>query len=388
MNKKLLALAVAAVVSAPALADDSTVTLYGTLNVDFENVKAEGCTTIAPATSCVDLKQRNRVSSNSSNIGFRGVEPLMPGLDAWFQVESSVGIDTGAASGTWASRNSGVGLKGNFGSVVLGQWDSPYKVSTGRLDVFGNTTIGAYTAIMGGNGSFTAANGGATTATRASFDRRVSNTVQYWTPNLGGFSGRFAYGANEEKSSPPASGLNPSLFSVSGSYDNGPLYLTLAYEEHKDFGTLVAVTTTGQGKDQGWKTGGSYDFANLVKVGLIYEELKYKSDVAGAALTERKVKNGFATVTFHPGPHAISLNYGKRFDVDDTPTTAGNTGDLEAQFWAVRYAYSFSKRTELWVAYSKVDNERAAQQDFGNNGISPSLGADPEGLGVGFIHRF
>jgi hypothetical protein len=90
MNKKLLALAVAAVVSAPALADDSTVSLYGTLNVDFENVKAEGCTTIAPALSCVDLKQRNRVSSNSSNIGFRGVEPLMQGLMRGFRLNPAL----------------------------------------------------------------------------------------------------------------------------------------------------------------------------------------------------------------------------------------------------------------------------------------------------------
>jgi hypothetical protein len=53
-------------------------------------------------------------------------------------------------------------LKGNIGTILLGQWI--LRKFDGRLDVFGNTTIGAYTAIMGGNGSFTAANGGATTA--------------------------------------------------------------------------------------------------------------------------------------------------------------------------------------------------------------------------------
>ena len=85
MNKKLLALAVAAAVSAPAvvLADDSTVTLYGTLNIDFENVKAEGA---SPANATIgatgiNLPSRNRVSQNSSNIGFRGIEPLGGGLN-------------------------------------------------------------------------------------------------------------------------------------------------------------------------------------------------------------------------------------------------------------------------------------------------------------------
>ena len=183
--------------------------------------------------------------------------------------------------------------------------------------------------------------------------------------------------------------MNPWLASVSGSYDNGPLYLTLAYEEHKDYGTLLPVAATGQGKDQGLKAGGSFDFANLVKFGLIYEALKYKNDVTGAVFTERKVQNGFATVTFHPGAHAISLNYGERFKVEDTTSiSSGEVSDSKAKFLAVRYGYSFSKRTEFWAAYSKVENDRLAQQDFGNNGIGPSIGADPEGLGIGFIHRF
>ena len=172
MNKKLMALAVAAAVSAPvlALADDSTVTLYGTLNVDFENVKAGDV-----------FQSRNRVSSNSSNIGFRGVEPLSAGLNAWFQVESGAHIDQSVSGDTWASRNSGVGLNGNFGSILLGQWDSPYKFSTVRLDPFGDTTIAGYSAIMGGGGSPTAGNflTGQSFVNNASFDRRVSNTVQY-----------------------------------------------------------------------------------------------------------------------------------------------------------------------------------------------------------------
>src|SRR4029077_2370081 len=116
----------------------------------------------------------------SSNLGFRGTEDLGAGLRAFFQIESAVNIDDGSSSGFWASRNSGVGLQGNWGQFIVGQWDSPYKVSTSRIDPTGNTGIGAYTGILGGTGSITAGQGGTNFSQRASFDRRISNVVQYW----------------------------------------------------------------------------------------------------------------------------------------------------------------------------------------------------------------
>lgn len=81
MNKKLMSLAVAATVSIPALAlaESGNVTLYGTLNADIETVKADDA-----------VSSRNRVSSNSSNIGFRGTEDLGNGLNAWLPVNWSL----------------------------------------------------------------------------------------------------------------------------------------------------------------------------------------------------------------------------------------------------------------------------------------------------------
>ena len=395
MNKKLMALAVAAAISAPGIAwsDDSTVTLYGTLNADFEDVKAEGARdVIDPVTGAVtpgtQLKSRTRVSSNSSNIGFHGSEPLGGGLNAWFQVENSVFLDVGG--GTWASRNSGVGLNGGFGTVLFGNWDSPYKTATGRLDPFGDTSIGAYTAIMGGGGSPTSANGGTTLVNRASFDRRVNNTVQYWTPNFGGFSVRLGYGANEEKSTTSAGGnTDPRLFAASAGYENGPLYLTTAYEEHRDFGTLGPLGAFAQGKDRAWKVGGAFTFANVFTLSLLGEELRYKSDVDLSTSTERKIRNYFAAGTFKAGANAFSLGYGRRQKVEDNGV---NLGDMKADLVSARYGYSMSKRTEFYAMYVKIKNDSNASQDFAVNPINSSgssnAGADPQGFGVGFIHKF
>jgi len=393
MNKKLLALAVAATsVSASALADDSTVTLYGTLNADFENVKAEGC----QSANCVDVKQRNRVSSNSSNIGFRGLEPLGEGLNAWFQVESSVPLDGSGGGGLWSSRNSAVGLNGSFGSILLGQWDSPYKSSTVRLDPFGDTTIAAYTDILGGNTANTVGNTG------LSFDRRMRNTVQYWTPNWAGFSGRIAYGANEEK--PPGGTSNPTSYAGSASYDNGPLYVTLAYESHKDFGIFNPVLAP-QGTDNALKVGASYTIANVFTVAGIYEQIKYKTDkqLTPTSINERKFHDWWTSATYKLAANAFSLGYGQREEYKDNGAELANS---EAKFYSARYGYNFSKRTEFYAFYVRIENNAASRNDFvvgvnplgadGNGGGAPAAGfpsalpagADPQGVGVGFIHKF
>src|SRR4030095_10901532 len=143
------------------------------------------------ATPGQDFESRGRVTSNSSNIGFRGTEELGVGLKAFFQVESQVNVDDGTSSGFWASRNSGVGLLGNWGQFILGQWDSPYKVATVRIDPTGDVGIGGYGGIIGSTGGTTAGQGGSNFAQRASFERRVSNVVQYWTPTWSGGSARF-----------------------------------------------------------------------------------------------------------------------------------------------------------------------------------------------------
>ena len=392
MKKKVAALAAAVVAlpSAVVLADDSSVSLYGTLNVDIESVRASGATAAG-----ADIQRRTRVSSNSSNIGFRGIEPLRQGLNAWFQVESSGPLDTGAGAGTWASRNSGVGLNGKFGVLLLGQWDSPYRNSTLRLDPFGGTTIAGYQDILGGNALSTLGNTG------ISFDRRMRNTFQYWSPILAGFSARFAYGANEEK--PADDSSNPRSRAASLAYDNRGLYLTGAYEAHKDFGIFNPALPLG--RDTGYKFAASYTIASALTLSGIYETLHYKTDtpVVPGLTNERKFHDWWLSGTYKTGRYAFSLSYGQK---DKNKDNGVDVDQTKAQYHAARYGFLFSKRTELYAFYVNVKNQQASRNDFvvGVNplgadgqggGVVPAgrasalpAGADPQGVGVGLIHRF
>ncbi len=188
------------------------------------------------------------VSSNSSNIGFRGSEDLGGGLKAIFQVESNVFVDgAGTTSGFWASRNSNVGLAGNWGTVFYGNWDTPYKFITLKVDPFWATSAASFNGLYGSPGfnvgsptASTATLTGATLTTLgtdAAFDRRQGNSVQYWTPNFAGFSGRLFYSPGEGKQNyaldatavtgPRTAQLDPWMWGASLQYDNGPIYAAL-----------------------------------------------------------------------------------------------------------------------------------------------------------------
>src|SRR5512132_2305415 len=118
MNKKLVALAVAGAFALPmaAQAQTANVTMYGRANVDMEFVSG----TLANGTN----PHVFRVSSNSSRWGVRGSESLGGGLNAIFQLESSISWDAGG--GTLAGRETFVGLQGAWGTFKMGNFLTPW----------------------------------------------------------------------------------------------------------------------------------------------------------------------------------------------------------------------------------------------------------------------
>jgi hypothetical protein len=139
MNKKLVAVAIAGLLAAPlAQAQTANVTLYGRLNMDFEFVNGRFVTPVGqlPAgvvqplsctvgwaagstTGCITQNPTQyRVSSNSSRFGLRGTESLGGGLNAVFQIESSVSRIRARARWPAAIRSSASGFWGLPGSAA------------------------------------------------------------------------------------------------------------------------------------------------------------------------------------------------------------------------------------------------------------------------------
>ncbi|QDQ27807.1 porin [Chitinimonas arctica] len=125
MNKKLIALAVAAAAIAPtAFAAGNEVVLYGQVNVGVEISARPGAE-----------PDQTKISNLSSRIGFKGQEDLGDGLSAFFKIESAVAPDDASRSG-FGTREAWVGLKGDWGSVAAGRGKSPYTQATEEFDPF------------------------------------------------------------------------------------------------------------------------------------------------------------------------------------------------------------------------------------------------------------
>ncbi|NUU02198.1 porin [Herbaspirillum robiniae] len=361
----ILAAGMAALALGPtsARAQSDAVTIYGFLKVDVESVWAGGAKG--------GQGRMGRVSNNLSVLGFKGVEDLGGGLQAFFQIESNVGVDTGA--GSFADRNDNVGLRGSLGEIFAGQYETPYRfVSVYAIDPF-TAGIFASNSIMG-NGFTTAANA----QSPASFDRRQKNLVQYSTPNFGGLVGKIAYAAREERTATS----DPSLVSALLTYESGPLYLAYGHEQHKDY-------FSGGSVDTGNKIGGAYSFGNT-RVRFVWERLRYEP-APGASLRRDAWQ---VALTHNVGNGQLRASY-VRAERSKGNAAAGIGGIGKpgtasgAQQVSLGYGYSLSKRTELWGALTKIFNEQNASYNLSANPI-PGLnaGQSPAGVGLGITHKF
>ena len=340
MNKKLIALAVAGACVAPAAMAQTAnpVTLYGRVYLTLESVEAKG--------GAASVPRRTRVEDHSSLFGIRGTEDLGGGLKAFFQLETAFRADQ--AGTAFATRNSGIGLQGGWGSVLMGRWDTPYKVLGFGPDLWGDLTIAGITSALHDRGNF---------------DRRENNVVQYWTPAFGAFAGKLSYTVNEGKTAT----LSPTVLSANVTFGRGPLKLAYAYEEHKDVSATVR-------KESGNQVTGEFS-VGPVRLAGIYEVIKKD--------TFSKQKNFLASVLFTMGKSQFGYQFQK--SKDGGARTAALQPECDVN--SVGYFYNFTKRTQLMAQYSKTDNNAAGVCRFGDNQLG-GTGQDPQGAAIGIKHVF
>jgi predicted porin len=416
MQKKLLTMAVAGALAVPGLAlAQSSVEVYGTINMSFGNVKYDAVGA-APSVSKWD------VASHASNYGIRGREALGAGLTAWFQIEQNAPMErSNNGAITPASRNSAVGVQGSWGNVFMGQWTTPFADleslwSIGTVGGWGPTTsIIGRRETTGTAPNFNCANSGhgitaSCDAIEAGggvghpFWRRVSQAVFYQSPVFGGAQAKFAFQTNEGKATaggavnPSAGGTivaaNPSLWSASIQWAGmgGRLRIGAAYDNHKDF------STPGQ-DDTGFKIAGGWNFG-FADVGLVYEQLKY----AQTAAIECESNNYGIAVAIPVGSGFIRGSFAQADEMKGGATCSGiagnpaNSGGGEAKTWNIGYEHRFSKRTSVGVGYATIENDGAAA--FAWTGLPPNQlgagaitngplpGGDVSTFFVNMIHRF
>jgi predicted porin len=343
MNKKLIALAVAGACAAPvAMAQTANpVTLYGRVYLTLEQVEVKDG----------GISSRSRIEDQSSLLGVRGTEDLGGGLKAFFQLETAFKPDS--APGTFANRNSGIGLQGGWGSVLIGRWDMPFKLATIAIDPYGDLTNSGITGVLSDLGNF---------------DRRAGNVFQYWTPNWGGFAARLAVTTNEGKND--ATGASPRDWGASVTYTRGPLYVFGAYEKHDD---QVGSTVTANAEEKAWALGGRFDIGPL-RVGAQYQQIEKN----GRSDTD----NLMANLIYTMGKNQLIYQFMR------SEGGAVSGSDPECDSHSLGWQYNFTRRTFFIASYVRVENDNGAICSFGANKPTVAGGQDPRSLWAGLRHVF
>lgn len=163
LTKKLMLSVLAGSISFASYADPLTV--YGKANITAQSAdEGEGRFT--------ELK------SNASRFGVKGDHELEDGLTVFYTVEWQVDLADVSDSDNIKSRNQYLGLKGNFGKVLLGRNDTILKQYSKPVDLFNDYEADLKGLWKGEN--------------------RMSDSVTYESPSFEGFGVGVTYIAEDE----------------------------------------------------------------------------------------------------------------------------------------------------------------------------------------------
>ena len=236
---------------------------YGKVNVSVQNTQEEGKGSIS------------ELVSNASRLGVKGKIELKHGLEGIYKLEYETQVDDGDKSGqTFAQRNIFAGIKGGFGQVIVGKFDTPFKKAQSKIDLF-NDLEGDIKSVI------------------SSHDNRKSNTIQYSTPKMSGLVATVAHIASEVET--VNDGTSSSL-----TFSQKNIYAAIAYDTDVEADTdalrLVAQyslsdftfgalweqdNTAGSDNDkEGWVYSAAYKLNSDVKLKAQYGESDIVKDNA------------------------------------------------------------------------------------------------------------
>jgi len=356
MQKKLIALAVAGLVSAPVFAQ-SNIQIYGVADAYMKYGDSMGD----------DAMGVDSGGLSGSRLGFRGEEDLGSGLKAVFVLEQGINIDSGKSMGMTKedsdanggsdtfTRQAYVGLKGNFGQVALGRQYAP-GYFTADYDALLSAPGISPQSLLSNFARLTI-----TPNAAARWNNSVTYNGTFQSVSLGAI---YAAG-NKETEKVGVNGYDASdddKYGVSLKYDNGPLKIGGVYQAVKyDYNASGADDTQKE-----WLIGASYSFGFATLAG----SYQHASDTLGISGLDSDLWQ--VGVIVPVGAGNIHVAYAQ-IDVDGvndlaTDKTPLLSDDVKPKAFTVAYTHALSKRTTAYLGYTKVDYDDMLWREAGHLG--------------------
>lgn len=369
-NTKLVALMVLMIVLIAGAAIAGDMTVYGKLHLstDFMNNSEDS---------------QLRLSSNTSRFGLKGASEMNEDFTLIWQFENAINMAQKDFTFTGiANRNSYIGFKHEYGSILFGIHDTPFK-TLGRKATFFFDELGDFRqATMG-------------------WDKRLEEIVMFTTKNYEGFTASAMYQFDQNALGELEAA---NTMSFNGMYKKDEFFIGAALE-------MMTIGNYGMAGDwdedaataDTWADGAYFDDEDVL-IGTPYVPeapmglrfgFGYTTDAFGVRGLFQTlsnvdgVKDASATTFGGEGKYNVNADYAVKaaYYMADPNTDAD---DDEYALFAAGVDRHFGKSQYLYLQYAMIMNGDASGASLGGvahgNVIAPSaVGESPTGISFGMV---
>ena len=402
MKKSLLAIAAMTAFAGAAQAQ-SSVTVYGILDVGFVGSHYNGTSAAASTVQTGVTNQGaptggpsqqassagfGQSAESTSRIGFKGSEDLGGGTSAIFTVETAIDPD-GKANAFQFNRQTFVGLKkSGVATATIGTQYTPMFDVQSATDAAGNnnlvgnaiyatnlqSTTGTYNT---GAGPFSSVTTTATTgapislnADSGAYVTRISNALKVQSDRIAGFQGEAFYAQSNNSQSGTTGGIsgsnNNTMFGFNADYQWNKLQVVAAYQSIRVQQGQTAGTTGTNGTGLILANGTAGLFGNNVSDSQTYAAATYDFGIV-KTYAQYITRKAFSTVDNNFGTSRSAYQLGARSQLTPVISAYATYGMGKSSYAQAGTAYAnfrtaqlgsdyyLSKRTNLYVAYGSFN---------------------------------
>ncbi|MDD4913230.1 MAG: porin [Sideroxydans sp.] len=359
MQKKIIALAVAAAFSTPAFAD---VGFYGIVDAAVAAISASGQKSDLLATSG---------AASQSRIGVKATEDIGNGLTAVAVLEYGLDAQTSTGLSAATARQQMLAVAGDFGTVATGYLQTAAYDFLAKYDPIYGSGSSAHSIVAKGH---LVGNGG----------QRAQRAIAYLSPNINGMTFAVNYATalaglgNLTVDSAATTGLKSTAVLLSANYAVDALSVGAVYAKtgnDNTTGTAANIATTSE-----FAIGGSYDLGVAKLMGT------YQSSKSTNLAKNDLVYSLAAVMPVSTGAFAVMYGANKNQEASSGSASAITAG----------YLHTFTKSTTGYVVVSSVKNGSATSAySVSGNALAASTapswvagGGSSSLVGVGLRKKF
>tara|TARA_R110002073_G_scaffold222228_1_gene382442 strand:+ start:1572 stop:2639 length:1068 start_codon:yes stop_codon:yes gene_type:complete len=338
--------------------------IYGTLHGSVDYMDSDVPDSVADANSEDRLLAGDiGISSNTSKIGIKGVQNLNNEYRLLYQVEQLVDLGNNGDK-TFSTRNTYLGVGGHFGEILVGRYDTPFKLVSSRYSVL-TDTLGDRRAILGAS------------STRGNRLNLRAEKMILWRNNTALANGNFdwiiQYSANANKNSNHATNDNRTMWGAWGQWSRDSFSMAVAHD---------SWSSIYDGEIDATRIAAKNTFGNLTAA-VIFENIQHDLDAGGSGTLDRNAVG--ANLTY-------AQDSWKYYAQILSVSNYANVPESGALMFSLAAEKNLAQSLTTYVIYSQTDNDSNATYQGVDGGHGDELGTLPGGtpkaLSLGLKYSF